>query len=102
MPGLIPLIRKVRPEIPVIYRSHIEIRSDLVHIPGSPQEEVWDYLWKNIQLADLFISEFAVVSGRCPVSSSLYFFLSGHPVSKFVPDDVPKEKLCLLGAATDW
>ena len=81
MPGLIPLIRKVRPEIPVIYRSHIEIRSDLVHIPGSPQEEVWDYLWKNIQLADLFIS---------------------HPVSKFVPDDVPKEKLCLLGAATDW
>jgi glycosyltransferase involved in cell wall biosynthesis len=81
MPGLIPLIRKVRPEVPVIYRSHIEIRSDLVHNPGSPQEEVWKYLWNNIQLADLFIS---------------------HPVSKFVPDDVPVEKLALLGAATDW
>lgn len=26
----------------------------------------------------------------------------GHPVSKFVPSDVPKEKLALLGAATDW
>ncbi|KAF5365743.1 hypothetical protein D9758_003268 [Tetrapyrgos nigripes] len=81
MPGLIPLIRKVRPELPIIYRSHIEIRSDLVHVPGSPQEEVWKYLWNNIQLADLFIS---------------------HPVNKFVPDDVPIEKLALLGAATDW
>lgn len=56
MPGLIPLIRKVRPELPIIYRSHIEIRSDLVHVPGSPQEEVWKYLWNNIKLADLFIS----------------------------------------------
>jgi len=26
----------------------------------------------------------------------------GHPVSKFVPSDVPIEKLALLGAATDW
>ncbi|TFY73934.1 hypothetical protein EWM64_g10078, partial [Hericium alpestre] len=81
MPGLIPLIRKVRPEIPIVYRSHIEIRSDLVHNPGSPQEEVWKYLWKNIQLADLFIS---------------------HPVSSFVPSDVPIEKVGLLPAATDW
>jgi len=81
MPGLIPLIKKFRPELPIIYRSHIEIRSDLVHVKGSPQEEVWKYLWNNIQLADLFIS---------------------HPVSKFVPSDVPTEKLALLGAATDW
>ncbi|KAG1754470.1 glycosyltransferase family 4 protein [Suillus lakei] len=81
MPGLIPLIKKVRPELPIVYRSHIEIRSDLVHVKGSPQEEVWKYLWNNIQLADLFIS---------------------HPVSKFVPSDVPIEKLALLGAATDW
>ncbi|KAJ6630631.1 trehalose phosphorylase [Mycena sp. CBHHK59/15] len=81
MPGLIPLIKKVRPELPIVYRSHIEIRSDLVHVAGSPQEEVWKYLWNNIQLADLFIS---------------------HPVNKFVPSDVPIEKLALLGAATDW
>ncbi|KAF8652686.1 hypothetical protein AX16_004191 [Volvariella volvacea WC 439] len=81
MPGLIPLIRKVRPELPIVYRSHIEIRSDLVHIPGSPQEEVWKYLWEKIQLADLFIS---------------------HPVNKFVPSDVPIQQLALLGAATDW
>ncbi|TRM61836.1 glycosyltransferase family 4 protein [Schizophyllum amplum] len=81
MPGLIPLIKKVRPDLPIIYRSHIEIRSDLIHIAGSPQEEVWKYLWKNIQLADLFIS---------------------HPVKAFVPDDVPIEKVTLLPAATDW
>jgi len=81
MPGLIPLIKKKRPNLPIIYRSHIEIRSDLIHVPGSPQEEVWKYLWNNIQHADLFIS---------------------HPVEKFVPVDVPVETLALLGAATDW
>ncbi|KAI0928061.1 hypothetical protein AcW2_004194 [Taiwanofungus camphoratus] len=81
MPGLIPLIKRVRPDMPIIYRSHIEIRSDLVHVKGSPQEEVWSYLWHNIQHADMFIS---------------------HPVNKFVPSDVPPEKLALLGAATDW
>jgi len=60
MPGLIPLIKKVRPELPIVYRSHIEIRSDLVHAAKSPQEEVWKYLWNNIQLADLFISGFSL------------------------------------------
>ncbi len=58
MPGLIPLIKRIRPDLPIVYRSHIEIRSDLVHVPGSPQEEVWKYLWSNIQLADLFISKY--------------------------------------------
>ena len=81
MPGLIPLIKKIRPELPIIYRSHIEIRSDLIHKKGSPQEEVWQYLWNNIKHADLFIS---------------------HPVRNFVPDDVPVKTLTLLGAATDW
>ena len=75
------MIKKTRPELPIIYRSHIEIRSDLIHIKGSPQEEVWEYLWNNIKHADLFIS---------------------HPVRNFVPVDVPVETLTLLGAATDW
>lgn len=52
-----------------------------MHKAGSPQAEVWDYLFNNIKLADLFIS---------------------HPVAKFVPSDVPIEKVALLGAATDW
>jgi glycosyltransferase involved in cell wall biosynthesis len=81
MPTLIPLIKKHRPNLPIVYRSHIEIRSDLVHVAGSPQAEVWDYLWERIKLADLFIS---------------------HPVAKFVPSDVPIETLALLPAATDW
>ncbi|PCH38476.1 glycosyltransferase family 4 protein [Wolfiporia cocos MD-104 SS10] len=81
MPGLIPLIKRVRPDMPIIYRSHIEIRSDLVNVKGSPQHEVWQYLWNNIQHADMFIS---------------------HPVNKFVPSSVPSQKLALLGAATDW
>ncbi|KAG5354226.1 hypothetical protein C0989_003739 [Termitomyces sp. Mn162] len=76
MPGLIPLIRKVRPELPIVYRSHIEIRSDLVHVKGSPQEEVWKL--------------------------SAAWRVLGHPVNKFVPSDVRLEKLALLGAATDW
>jgi hypothetical protein len=65
MPGLIPLIKKIRPELPIVYRSHIEIRSDLVHVPGSPQEEVWKYLWNNIQHADLFISKFIKLLFLC-------------------------------------
>lgn len=51
MAGLIPMIRKARPGLPIIYRSHIEIRSDLVQIKGSPQHEVWSYLWDKIKLA---------------------------------------------------
>ena len=64
MPGLIPLIKKIRPGLPIVYRSHIEIRSDLVHNPGSPQEEVWKYLWNNIQHADVFISEWKCNASR--------------------------------------
>jgi hypothetical protein len=81
MPGLIPLIKEARPNVPIIYRSHIEIRSDLAEKEGSPQKEVWDYLWERIQLADVFIS---------------------HPVNKFVPNDVPIEKVGLLPATSDW
>jgi alpha,alpha-trehalose phosphorylase (configuration-retaining) len=98
MPGLIPLIKKIRPDLPIVYRSHIEIRSDLVHVKGSPQAEVWDYLWNNIKHADLFISKFS----ECFHSWRYTYQCIGHPVSKFVPSDVPLEKLCLLGAASDW
>ena len=81
MPGLIPLIKQARPDLKIIYRSHIEIRSDLINIPGSPQEEVWKFLWDRIKLADVFVS---------------------HPVNFFVPSDVPKEKVVLMPATTDW
>ncbi|KAL2891966.1 Trehalose phosphorylase [Ceratocystis lukuohia] len=81
MPGLIPLIKKHTPNRPVIYRSHIQIRSDLIAKAGSPQAEVWDYLWNNIKQADMFIS---------------------HPIPEFVPHNVPREKVAYMPATTDW
>lgn len=81
MPGLIPLIKDQRPEVKIIYRSHIEIRSDLIGKKGSPQAEVWEYLWDKIKLCDVFIS---------------------HPVDKFVPVQVPTPMVGLMPACTDW
>ena len=81
MPGLIPLIKKATPNRPVLYRSHIQIRSDLVAQAGSPQEDVWEYLWNNIQQADMFIS---------------------HPIPSFVPKNVPRDKVAYMPATTDW
>lgn len=81
MPGLIPLIKELTPDRPVIYRSHIQIRSDLIADPTTPQAEVWNYFWQSIKLADLFIS---------------------HPVDAFVPDNVPRDKVGYLPASTDW
>ncbi|KZF24087.1 glycosyltransferase family 4 protein [Xylona heveae TC161] len=81
MPGLIPLIKKITPDRLVVYRSHIEIRSDLTDIKGSPQAEAWNFLWNDIKQADMFIS---------------------HPVSRFVPHNVPEQMVGYLGAATDW
>ncbi|KAG0159460.1 hypothetical protein PDIDSM_6982 [Penicillium digitatum] len=81
MPGLIPIARKLAPNRPIIFRSHIQIRSDLVAEPGSPQAEAWEYLGDNIKHADCFIS---------------------HPVSAFVPRNVPQEMVGYMPAATDW
>lgn len=75
------MIKAITPDRPVLYRSHIQIRSDLVATPGSPQEDVWNFLWDNIKHADMFIS---------------------HPIPKFVPHNVPREKVCYLPATTDW
>lgn len=80
MPGLIPMIKAITPDRPVIYRSHIQIRSDLVATPGTPQAEAWEWLWESIKQADLFIS---------------------HPISAFVPANVPKEIVGYMPAATD-
>lgn len=71
MPGLIPLIKKRTPDRPVLYRSHIQIRADLVAKEGNPQADTWEFLWANIQHADMFIS---------------------HPIPSFVPHNVPRRK----------
>lgn len=81
MPHLIPLAKQRAPERPVIYRSHIEIRDDLVRQDGSAAQSVWSSLWESIRMADVFVS---------------------HPVRSFVPRDVNKNALCWLPASTDW
>ncbi|CZS89881.1 related to trehalose synthase [clock-controlled gene-9] [Rhynchosporium agropyri] len=81
MPGLIPLIKSITPNRPVLYRSHIQIRGDLAIQEGTPQEDVWQFLWENIKLADIFIS---------------------HPIPSFVPGNVPASSVAYLPATTDW
>ncbi|KAI2611445.1 glycosyltransferase family 4 protein [Hypoxylon fragiforme] len=81
MPGLIPLIKEVTPNRPVIYRSHIQVRSDLVAQSGSPQDQAWTFLWNNIRHADMFIS---------------------HPIPQFVPASVPRDIVAYMPATTDW
>jgi alpha,alpha-trehalose phosphorylase (configuration-retaining) len=81
MPGLIPLAKKADPDRQVLFRSHIQIRSDLVAQQGTAARDVWKFLWNDIQHADVFIS---------------------HPVRSFVPDDVPLNKLAYMPATTDW
>ncbi|KAJ6004975.1 hypothetical protein N7540_012774 [Penicillium herquei] len=81
MPGLIPIAKEKAPDRPVLFRSHIAIRSDLIEQPGTPQAEAWNFLWSQMKLADCFIS---------------------HPVSAFVPSDVPSEIVGYMPASTDW
>ncbi|SCO80706.1 related to trehalose synthase (Ccg-9) [Fusarium oxysporum] len=81
LPFLIPLIKKRTPDRPVIYRSHIQIGSDLVATPSTPQAEAWELLWESIKQADLFIS---------------------HPVRAFVPKNVPLSTVGYMPASTDW
>lgn len=81
MPGLIPIAKELAPNRPIIFRSHIEIRSDLVAKAGSPQAEIWGFLWNHVKLSECFIS---------------------HPVSAFVPRDVRPETVGYMPASTDW
>ena len=69
------------PSRPVIFRSHIQVRADLADKTGSPQSEVWNWVWRNVQQADVFIS---------------------HPVREFVPKTVAPAKVGYLPATTDW
>ncbi|KAI0099141.1 glycosyltransferase family 4 protein [Nemania sp. FL0031] len=81
MPTLIPLVKKLTPDRPVIYRSHIQIRSDLIEAKDSPQNEAWGFLWEAIRLSDLFIS---------------------HPIPEFVPKEIPRAMVAYMPATTDW
>lgn len=78
--GLIPYIKKTNPKAKIIYRSHIQIETELCDKKGCPQEETWQFLWKNISLADCFVS---------------------HPVLEFVPKNVTSSEVYFMPATTD-
>ncbi|KAI7882934.1 UDP-Glycosyltransferase/glycogen phosphorylase [Lichtheimia hyalospora FSU 10163] len=79
--GIIPHIKKHNPRARIIFRSHIEMRADLIRDdPEGPQAETWNFLWQFIQHADLFIA---------------------HPMDNFIPDVVPRKNVVLMPATTD-
>jgi hypothetical protein len=75
------MIKKAAPHRPVLFRSHIQVRGDLIATPGTPQADVWEFIWSHVKLADIFIS---------------------HPIPAFVPHTVPLEKVAYLPATSDW
>jgi hypothetical protein len=48
---------------------------------GTPQYDIWHFLYDRISPADMFIS---------------------HPMPSFVPANVPLPKVAYLPATTDW
>lgn len=81
MPSLVSIAKKQEPTRPVIYRSHIQIRSDLADTPGTPASEVWNWIYSKIKEADIFIS---------------------HPVRSFIPSSIHFKKVGYMPATTDW
>ncbi|KAF2084662.1 glycosyltransferase family 4 protein [Saccharata proteae CBS 121410] len=81
LPSLVKIAKETDPERPVIFRSHIQVRSDLADQEGTPTAEVWQWVWDNVKEANVFIS---------------------HPVKEFVPSNVDPAKVGWLPATTDW
>jgi glycosyltransferase involved in cell wall biosynthesis len=81
MPVLVSIAKEMDPERPVIFRSHIQMRSELIRDTNSQAHAVWQWIWSHAQKADVFVA---------------------HPISKFVPDGVPEEKVAYMPATTDW
>lgn len=78
--GLIPHIKKENPNAKIIYRSHIQIESELANTPNTPQNETWTFLWNFIKDADLFVS---------------------HPIPQFIPQEVPEAITVMMPPTTD-
>lgn len=83
--GMIPLLRKLNPKSKIVYRSHIELRKDLIDNVNTPQHKLFKYLFDNyISLCDIFVS---------------------HPLSTFIPDMVIARqdsiRITLMPAITD-
>jgi len=70
------------PDAPLIYRDHIHSEGQLMVTPGTPQYDIWNYLWdfNGINQADAFII---------------------HPVDEFAPPNVPDNKIVKMPATVD-
>ena len=73
--GMINRLKEINKKATFVYRSHIELRSDLIRQEDTEQAKVWNFLWKQIGKCDIFIS---------------------HPVKKFVPDNVLASNLKVI------
>ncbi|MFH1061941.1 MAG: hypothetical protein V1747_03530 [Candidatus Omnitrophota bacterium] len=90
--GLIPLIRKKYPQIKILYRSHIQIRSELTDLPADDPRSTrsnWEYILGNLWDAEK--KEFNIEA-----------FVS-HPVDDFIPADIRRFQKIIVkkGAASD-
>lgn len=81
MPVLVSIAKRLDPDRPVIFRSHIQMRSDLIEHADSETQKVWAWIWSHVHKADVFVA---------------------HPISKFVPAEVPRDKVAYMPATTDW
>lgn len=77
---MMPHIRALVPGVKIIFRCHIEIRTDLLADPTSAVAQVWNYLWSFARHADLFVF---------------------HPVKGFIPTEVPRERTVVMSPTTD-
>ncbi|KAI9687559.1 MAG: hypothetical protein M1822_002169 [Bathelium mastoideum] len=81
MPNLVKIAKEQDPHWPVLWRSHIQVRSDLIDQKDTPTAQVWQWIYDSIQHADVFIS---------------------HPVRAFVPSSLDLAKVGFMPASTDW
>jgi len=78
--GMIKFIKQWHPQAKLLYRSHIQIESNLVDKPKTLQNDVWTFLWQNIKECQLFIA---------------------HPIKKFIPQVIPNNKVVLMPPVLD-
>lgn len=78
--GLIPLIKEANKKVKIVFRSHIHLESKLIDTAGTPQNEVWNFIWNNIKTSDCFVS---------------------HPIREFIPKSTPINKTVLMPATAD-
>ncbi|CAH0054617.1 unnamed protein product [Clonostachys solani] len=70
--GLIPIAKAAAKDRPVLYRSHIQLRADLIEKLGTPHNEGWNFVWDY------------------------------PPYPGVYPPVVPREKVAYLPTTSDW